>query len=530
MRVEFRQMIWEAYGYETHEPAVQRFHDSDANAKIVSCPARTSKSYAGWKDVLPDIHYHGALLYSGVQVETQIVWIVAPNFDLAKEFDYAWEDLVERREALGFDYQLVRSTKSPGQGNMVIQIRWGKNLKGQDVDTIVVVKSAANEKSLQSEEVDIAILSEAARLDEVVWSKYLSTRVGRSVWPTTPDIAAAWIYREIERGKKNPSLGIENFQFTPRANPHYNYKRYWIEHQKAELRVNSQALLTLPADENAAPSDQNGHDCFNPLTDCSAMRDLGFAEQFGGQWTFQRGRVVPLRTTPSPTGDPSHIVETELPWFDYADVHVAMDYGYTDPAVIGFWLVGPHQVVLRRSVYERGLTPDQLVDRYDTIVKEMKWKGRITRIVGDPKKPEIAQTFRLRGLPIWDVNKGAQADRKAGHLELMNFLSTNPHTGQPYMLIHQDNPEVIDEFSTLRYNEKVRDPNAPSALIGRDDAYDMSRYFVMTRPPVEMNEAPKLERTDFDKMRQTILRQKNRKPTRTVGQRSGLMTGGHYAA
>jgi hypothetical protein len=43
---ETRRFIWRAFGYRTHEPAVDAFHNSRARTKIVSCPARTAKSYS----------------------------------------------------------------------------------------------------------------------------------------------------------------------------------------------------------------------------------------------------------------------------------------------------------------------------------------------------------------------------------------------------------------------------------------------------------------------------------------------------
>jgi hypothetical protein len=523
-RAHFRRLIHKTYGYETHEGVVDAFHASDATTKIVSCPARTSKSYAAEKDVLPDIFYHGAkakargedgeLLYPDIQ--TLRVWIVAPNYDLAKEFDYFWEDLIERRDALGFDYEVKKAAKSPGQGNMLIHLGWGKNAKGQDVDVIISVRSAANEKTLQSEEVDIAILSEAARLEEQVWTKYLSTRTGRSIWPTTPDTQAMWIYEEIQRAEKDPRLKIEHFQFTPRANPTFKYDRYWVEHQKAEARTrdNPEGLTpqqiasdtTLPADEFSPPDMDNGHNCFDSLVECLAMKDAGFAEQFGGQWTFHRGRVVPMREKISDKGEPAHVIHEDREWFKWCDIHLAFDYGYADPAVVGFWLIGPNQVVLRKSIYERGVTPDVLAQRVKAIISDNNWGGRITRHIGDPKKPEVCQVFRDHGLPIWDMNKKAQADRKAGHFELMNFLATNPLTGEPNMLIHKDNPEIIREWRGLRYKENLRNHDgSESALSGRDDAYDMARYFVMSNPPVDKpSELIRLDRTDFSALRASI--------------------------
>lgn len=512
-------MIYELSGYKTHEPEVDRFHLSRAKTKIVSSPARTSKSYAAWKDVFPDVLYHGVRFLREPNLKSQIIWIVAPNYDLAKEFHYAWEDLIERKAFYGFDYDDAGSTFNVKQGNMTIRLSWGKNKLGQDVKTIISVKSAANERQLQSEELDIVLLSEAARLQEQVWSKYLSTRAGRSVWATTPDIEAAWIFKMIEQGKANPTLGIESFSFTPRANPEYKYDRFWIEHQKAELRSDPAAKLIHPRSTSEYPSVDNGHDCFDPLVECKAMKDAGFAEQFGGQWTFTRGRVVPIRAEIGLRGEPSHVItDAELPvWTKYADVHISCDYGFSDPTVVMFWLVGPKQIILRSSIYERGLTPDDVAERVDAMLKLHGWHGRVKRMVGDPKKPEVTEVFRRRKLPIWDVDKAAQVDRKAGHLELMNMLSVNPKTREPYMLIHSDNIEVIDEWMVLRYRDAIKNHYSEGAFIGRDDAYDCARYYVMSRPPIEnATQVVRLDDTDFAKARRLIMLHALKKRRQTV--------------
>ena len=44
---------------------------------------------------------------------------------------------------------------------------------------------------------------------------------------------------------------------------------------------------------------------------------------------------------------------------------------------------------------------------------------------------------------VTTIDKKAQADRKAGHLEFMNYLSVNPRTGEPYMILHEGNVKVI---------------------------------------------------------------------------------------
>lgn len=529
-RLRTRDVIWQAYGYETHEPAVLAMHNSQARMKIVSSPARTAKSYSGWKDVLPDVLIHGASLEFTPGLETQIVWIVAPNYDLAKEFDYAWEDLVERRKAVGFNYKIERSANNPKQGDMQIVIVWGKNERGQDVKTVIDVKSATNVKSLQSEQVNIAILSEAARLPSIVWTKYLGTRVGRSVLPTTPDIEAAWIFDMIERGKKYPELSIDSFQFTGKANPKYDWPLYWLEHQKTEEDVMGE-IIVRPADNTVCPSKENGHDCFDPAIECNAMKQDGFGEQFGGKWVFHKGRVVPLRTQVGENGQPAHVIHEDLEWFQHADLHVSIDYGFADGTAILFWLVGPHQIVLRRSIYEKNMVPDDVVhevqkmtDWFDATYAN-RLRHMLRRVVGDPKKPEVAALFRRRGISVFDIDKRGQADRRAGHLELMNILKVDPKTGEPGMLVHADNKEVIKEWSRLRRNERVGE-DAPSAFIGADHAYDSARYFVMTRPLSRGVDSYDRKVTDFEKARRSILRRREERTATVIHQGSRRPLGG----
>ncbi len=521
---EARQAVWDAYEYQTHEASVDAFHTSTARTKIVSCPARTSKSYAAWKDVLPDILLHGARVAFDPDVKTQIGWIVAPNYVLAKEFDYAWTDLIEGARKAGFNLNIERASNNVSQGDMQIVINWGRNLRGDVVKDIITVKSATNINVLQSEEVDWAILSEAARLPQLVWTKFLSTRVGRSIWPTTPDIQAVWIWDEIQKSS-NVDLEIDSFNFTGKANPGYDWKRYWLEHMKTE-ESEAGSVLTIPKDKKAPPSAENGHDCFDEANECRAMKEDGFAEQFGGKWVFHRGRVVPLREKEGANGQPAHVIDFDFDWFQYAKMDVSFDYGYSDGTCIGFWFIGGSQVVLYDSVYETEMTPDDVVTAVQEKISESALKFNrdkkqlVRRYVGDPQQPAVEECFRRRGIPIWPVDKLMQRSRKAGHLELMNLLKTDPATGELGMLVHCRNREVIKEWSRLRRNDKVGE-DAPSSLIGRDHGYDMARYFVMTNPIARDLTSHKRKKSDFEVARQRILKTQYRQRQVTVQSRYG---------
>lgn len=519
-RQRFRSKVWQAYGYETFEPEVDRFHQSLARTKIASSPARTAKSYSGEKDILPDIILHGLIYTMSMAgdfgdpsdpdtpvIETFRGWVVCPNYDLAKEFEYFYTDLVERGPAMKWGYEIRRAKKNANQGDMEIVLFWGKNQRGEDVESIVEVRTSANEKSLQSEELDWVILSEAAELDESVWTKYLSTRASRSIFPTTPKVGAGWILDMIESAEDNPELGVAHFEFSVRANPKYKCDRFWAAHAKAELQVENK-ITTVPGNEDLPPSSTNGHDCFDPLIDCAASKEDGFAEQFLGRWTLKEGRVVPLREKVGEMGQPAHVIHEDRSWFRHAELDVAFDYGYADECAIGFWLIGPRQVCLRTSIYASGMTADDVVE---ATLDRIKWLERrydttkmLRRLVGDPQKPEVAQQFRKRGLRIWDIDKAAQRDRASGHLEFMNMLQTDPQTGEPSMLVHSDNTEIIGEWKKLRRNEKARNEDAVTALIGKDHGYDMTRYFVNSHPlgsPVSQ----KTKVTDFERLRQRTL-------------------------
>ncbi|MGB0674991.1 MAG: hypothetical protein ACPGOU_02075, partial [Candidatus Nanopelagicales bacterium] len=91
-------------------------------------------------------------------------------------------------------------------------------------------------------------------------------------------------------------------------------------------------------------------------------------------------------------------------------------------------------------------------------------------------------------------------DRKAGHMEFMNYLELDPATGEPGMLIHAENVDVIKEWRTLRRNDRVRSEDSTTAYVGADHAYDMARYFVMTRP-VNMDADYTQEISDFERFR-----------------------------
>jgi hypothetical protein len=483
---------------------VAKFHHSQARIRIPSAPARTSKSFGTAYDVIPeampdwivDERKRRRPVAPQPGRATKLAWIIGPDYKQNKEFDYLWTELVMRHKRHRLPYKLGRHAYSPKQGNMEIELLWGEDSHGEMIRTLIEGKSATNPESLQGEEVDIWVQSEAADQPEKIWARYGATRAHLAIFPTTPKLAGAWLKALIDLGESvehmptcgalcDPAcpvleVGIESFVFTPHANPLYDWNRYWKEHALAELRVSGRRLTTA-----------HGHNCFDRSTACKAMRDPWFAEQFGGRWTFEADRVIPFKWMPMFAGDWCHVEHEAPDWLYSARHFVAIDYGFTDPACVHWYaLGGDGRICLYREIYESGLDVQELVERVAKISHESG--ERIEFYVGDPQKPEVARIYQKLGLPVLsDRNKAATRDRAAGHLRLVNAL-TPGESGLPRLTVLSEKaghglgcPKTISEWKTLRRKPGTSTSEwSAAALVGDDHAFDCARYALSSIPDV----------------------------------------------
>jgi len=477
--------IMQMLGYRWFEEVVGAFHASTSRIKIPLAPARTSKSLSTTMgEVIPAVppayeRWNGKLYPKKTRDDDdRRIWIVGPAYNINKEFDYAYRKLVVERARYGFDYHVKSHSYSPKQGNMQVVLDFGKDKHGAPIYTLVEGKSSTNPESLESEEVDMAVLSEAAEHEAKIWNRHLATRTKIGIFPTTPKIRADWLREESQRGLMFPELGIETFQFTPKCNPVYDWTRYWQEHGKAESRVEGRVLVT-PADNARECHGSNGHDCFDPLTECAAMQDPLFAEQFGGRWAMEEGRVLPFRWDDEYGF--SHVLDAIPDGMQYGRTYVSMDYGYNDPAVAIWWSVGTDgEVVAFRELYERGLDPQDFV----ATIKAMSTE-KVEAYIGDPQQPQVESFLRKLGLPVYSRNKPALRDRAAGALRLIDALSLDPHTGRPRLRILSEKvgggygcPRTIHEWKTLRRKTGLGSHEwSTASIVGDDHAFDAGRYF-----------------------------------------------------
>ena len=482
-----KPLIFRTIGYKIYAPAVKRMHLSTARMKVISAPARTSKSLSASADVLPDCFPDFGIVdgkayplpLSGMD-GTRHIWICAPHFRLAKEFSYLWTWLVDRRKRYGWAYDLERAVNAPDSGHMSIELSFGNDPDGQPVRTHIQVKSEANERSLQAEEVHRAILSESADLLERTWTKYLSTRVGRSLLPTTPKPQADWIRKLIEDSKADPLLGIEHFEFDGRCNPTYDWERYWVEHRKAESRQSSMAR-TVPVDAKQPPSEGNGQDCFGIGRECAASRDPHFAEQFMGRWTYAESRVLAFRWMDDGLRV-SHILDLEPTWISHADKYVSVDYGFNDPACAVFFAVDADgTVVCFDEIYERGVEPD----RFCRMIHERaQARGySIKHYFSDPQKPEVMRYLQRLHLPVIRVDQKRQRDRQTTFMILQDYLSDDPVLERPKLFLMRVCQNGIREMRILHRREAhTGNEFSTEAIAGDDHFVDALRCALATLP------------------------------------------------
>ncbi len=472
-------------GYRVHDERVWAYHRSPARIRIVTAPARTSKSYAAAHDAVVEgiPPFVKTNMGRWRPTETRLTWIVGADYATNKEFDYIHQIFTD--SPLREMFTVESAVRTPAQGNLRVildlgQTKKGKNTGGRRCRAIFEGKSSQNERSLQGEEVWNVVLSEAAEHEAKIWDHYLATRTTRATWPTTPKIRARWIKNHIDLGMKDPTLGIESFAFPPDANPDYDWDRFNIEKRKAEERSHTGL----------------------------AEDDPWFAEQFLGRWVFYGGRVLPFSRE-------LHIQKEvdALP----SDVYFwCFDYGYTDPFVGLLCKVDRAQVVtVLDEFYETQLSGDEVLERIKAI--EDKHGVRPKMYIPDPMRPQTGRLLRDRGLPVLTINGKRIGDRAAGFRRLVDQLSVDPMTNRPNVLVHDRCQNLIREMEHIHRREGSASEYTPSALKGDDHAIDALRYGLMATMHLRAKERGY---TDWYKENQKLLAKRLRESKRSVYHRS----------
>lgn len=374
-------------------------------------------------------------------------WIVGPSYDLAhKEFRYIL-DLVQRFCRLTKQPMPHPVRENPGAGDLYLKTAWGAEVIG---------KSAQKPETLVGEELDWALMAEAALHKQETWERYirptLSTRNGISIWPFTPDAGGLWLY-ELEQRARTQSRTWGVYHCAAWDCPHYDPKE--IAQAKEELSEDA------------------------------------FYEQYGGEWRFYTGRVYKM-VRPDVHVVPAFEVPTS--WRVYATT----DFGYRDPTATGWLAVSQTgEGYWCAEYYARGETIGDHVKAMQEIQGKLKLApfvriadhhGLGKQLIVEATKagwPTVScrsddrRARRERAITTWTRHTRPHPYHVREGLVLPPPETTLTEPSGPYpdcFLMKGRCPNLEREMQFLRWKETVRQEGAAGVTEGDDHAIDFMEY------------------------------------------------------
>ena len=200
----------------------------------------------------------------------------------------------------------------------------------------------------------------------------------------------------------------------------------------------------------------------------------------------------------------------------------AYDYGFNHPAAFGWFACDEDgNVYLYRELVQAQLRVDQFAkllntykdtaQLYPIVAGRDCWTQKST-LRDDKQPPTVAEQFLTHGIQLMP----AVIDRVQGAAQLRDYLAWRGKPGEkPRFYIFENCPVSFDTLSRMIHDpDHVEDVLKVDATEGDplsgDDAYDMIRYGLMSRPTITDPIVPKLVRGSkawHDKMNENLFDQ-----------------------
>jgi hypothetical protein len=416
--------------------------ESPARHKVLSAGRRFGKSFGGATDkLLPEVFYTkpiaNQLLIDG---KKRVFWIVGPNYsDSEKEFRVIWNWC--RKLEIPLD---KGSYNSPETGQMRISL-WDNAME-------IVAKSAQNPERLVGEGLSGVILSEAAKLKESIWYKYIRPTLadfnGWSYFSSTPE-GKNWFYRLWQQAQDPYNLEWQSWRMPAWVN-HHVYKTptkesdvMWMINEqrrtgesvhkiakRVELQVDSEILASI-----------------NELT------PEAFLQEIAADFTEFVGRVF------KEFDEERHV--TDLTFNPAWQTVAAVDYGYHNPNVWLLIQIGPWgEINVLDEIYEEGLDPEDFAD-------EIRWRrlnpANLHYFYPDPADPGASRILEKK-LGIKAIGgTGGELTSRINHIRkalreprivTSDDLDLQAHSKRPRLLFDRRCKRTIEDMLNYRYPEK----------------------------------------------------------------------------
>lgn len=171
----------------------------------------------------------------------------------------------------------------------------------------------------------------------------------------------------------------------------------------------------------------------------------------------------------------------------------AYDFGYNHPAAFGWFALDEDgNIYMYRELVQAKLRVDQFIERVKAFPDTMQleriiagldcWAVKGVTRLGIP--PTIAEEFLEQGL----VLSKASTDRIQGANQVRQYLAWKDRPNQkPKLFIFNTCPITFDTLSRMqtdpnRFEDVLKQDASDGDPNSGDDAYDMLRYFLMSRP------------------------------------------------
>lgn len=427
-------IVYDQLGYEPHS-AQEKVLASPARNRVVAAGRRFGKSDIGGHELVPE-----ALLTYGMQDALRAegkrreFWIVGPEYsDSEKEFRVCYNNL--SRLEVPFDHP--GTYNNPHGSDLHISL-WKGAFQVHGM-------SAKYPETLVGEGLRGVILSEAAKLKEVVWNKFIRPTLadydGWSLMTSTPE-GKNWFYDRWRVGQDPKRPDWASWRFPAWRNP-YVYKtptfdddvqrlQDLMEHNREGLSVYEYVeKYGLVIDDEIISS-------IGDLTEAS------FNQEMAADFTEFVGRVFKR------FDEERHV--TDLHYEPTWDTVAAVDYGFTNPNVWLLVQVGPWgQVNVLDELYEPELTAAEFANQ---IRARGLAPAGLRTFFPDPASPgdtrQLEQTLRVRSSEHTggELKHRLDAIRKA--LGPLNEFAGGGAI-RPKLMIDRKCTNMIREFMDYRY-------------------------------------------------------------------------------
>lgn len=435
--------IQDSVDWDPH-PGQLEIAESSARHKVVSAGRRFGKSDLGGHDLIPEAFLAHAqrdeLLTQGKRRE---FWIVGPEYsDAEKEFRVLWNNL----KKLEVPFDRPGSYNDPIGGSLHISL-WGGAYQ-------VHGKSAKYPDTLVGEGLRGVILSEAAKLKERVWLKYIRPTLadfdGWSLHTSTPE-GQNWFYENWKRGQDPKYPDWQSWRMPAWRNP-YVYKTPTLDSHVKKLQEMFRVQQGRRSHKELAERYNLKVD--REIIDLMAdQSEESFNQEIAADFTEFVGRVFKEFDEERHVGD----FDFDRGWQTYG----ACDYGFTNPNVWLLIQVSPWGLIrVVDEIYMPGLTADEFGDE---ILRRGMCPPGLRLFYPDPASPgdtrQLEQKLKVRAVQATGGEIKHRVDAIRAALKDVNKHMPYGHPERhPQLMINRRCRNMIREMQAYRYPDAEDKP------------------------------------------------------------------------